>query len=74
MTDELCLSGIALDDGRIGVLIQAFEKEPAASADLVRSVEVLRHAASMLTVLAEDGTIVFQNPAAIAAFGLLAEF
>lgn len=74
LTVKLFLSGIALDDGRIGVLIQAFEKEPAASADLVRSVEVLRHASSMLTVLAEDGTIVFQNPAAIAAFGLLAEF
>lgn len=74
LTVKLFLSGIPLDDGRTGVLIQAFEKEPTVSADIVRSIEVLRHTSFMVTVLSDNGEIIFQNPSAIKAFGSLNEF
>lgn len=74
VTMKLFLSGVPLDDQRIGVLIQAFAKEDAPAADLVRSIEALRHTSLMVTVLDTGGQVVLQNPAAIRAFGALESF
>ncbi len=74
MTMKLFLSGILLDDQRMGVLIQAFEKEQGPTPDLVRSIEALRHTSLMVTLTDVQGHIVLQNPAAIRAFGSLQPF
>jgi rsbT co-antagonist protein RsbR len=73
-TMKLFLSGIPLDDGRVGVLIQAFEVDAGATPDLVRSIEALRHASLMVTLIDFDKAIVMQNPAAIHAFGSTTPF
>lgn len=73
-TMKLFLSGIPLDDQRIGVLIQAFQKEQGPTHDLVRSIEALRHTSLMVTLLDRAGEIILQNPAAIRAFGPLPKF
>jgi rsbT co-antagonist protein RsbR len=73
-TMKLFLSGVPLDDGRTGVLIQAFLKEKGPSPDVVRSIEALRHTSVMVTLLDEEGKIVLQNPAAIRAYGAEAAF
>lgn len=74
VTLKLFMTGIPLDDGRTGVLIQAFVKEKAPSPDLVRSIEALRHTSVMVTLLDTEGEIVLQNPAAQRAFGASAPF
>ena len=74
VTMNLFLSGIPLDDQRMGVLIQAFEKEQGPAPDLVRSIEALRHTSLMVTLIDIDGNIVLQNPAAIRKFGSLRAF
>lgn len=74
ITLKLFFSGIPLDDGRMGALIQAFEKERAPSADLVRSIEALRHTTVLVTLLDNTGKILLQNPAAVYAYGADAQF
>ncbi|MDI1475350.1 STAS domain-containing protein [Polyangium sp. y55x31] len=74
VTLKLFMTGVPLDDGRTGVLIQAFVKENAPSPDLVRSIEALRHTSVMVTLLDMAGEIVLQNPAAQRAFGASAPF
>lgn len=74
VTMKLFMSGIPLDDQRIGVLIQAFAKEKGPTPDLVRSIEALRHTSLMVTLLDIEGQIILQNPAAIRAFGTLQKF
>jgi rsbT co-antagonist protein RsbR len=69
VTMKLFMSGVRLDDDRIGVLIQAFVKEQGPTPDLARSIEALRHTSLMVTILDMEGKIVLQNPAAIRAFG-----
>lgn len=71
---KLFLSGVPLDDERMGVLIQAFEILQGPSPDLVRSIEALRHTTLMITLVDIAGTIVLQNPAAIRAFGSVKPF
>ncbi|MDI1445619.1 STAS domain-containing protein [Polyangium sp. 6x1] len=73
-TMKLFMTGVPLDDGRTGVLIQAFLKEKAPSADLVRSIEALRHTSVMVTLLDMEGAVVLQNPAAQRAFGAAVAF
>jgi anti-anti-sigma regulatory factor/PAS domain-containing protein len=68
VTMKLFLSGVPLDDGRTGVLIQAFPKD-APEPDLVRSIEALRHTSVMVTLLDAEGALLLQNPAAQSAFG-----
>ncbi|MDI3291765.1 STAS domain-containing protein [Polyangium sp. 15x6] len=74
VTMKLFMTGVPLDDGRTGVLIQAVVKEQAPSPDLVRSIEALRHTSVMVTLLDMAGEIVLQNPAAQRAFGVAAPF
>ncbi|HVK66999.1 MAG TPA: PAS domain-containing protein [Polyangium sp.] len=73
-TMKLFMTGVPLDDGRTGVLIQAVVKEKAPSPDLVRSIEALRHTSVMVTLVDMAGEIVLQNPAAQRAFGTSAPF
>jgi anti-anti-sigma regulatory factor len=74
VTVKLFMSGVALDDGRTGVLMQGFVKEKAPDADLVRSIEALRHTSMMVTLLDDEGGILLQNPSAQQAFGPAAPF
>lgn len=74
VTLKLFLSGVPLDDQRIGVLIQAFEKEQGPSQESLRVLEVFRHVSVMATLIDFDRNIVLQNPTAIHAFGALSAF
>jgi anti-anti-sigma regulatory factor len=65
---RLYFSGIALDDGRTAAFIQAVARE-SVDADLVRSVEALRHTSVAVTLLDPAGAILLQNPASARAFG-----
>ncbi|HRI71608.1 MAG TPA: PAS domain-containing protein [Polyangium sp.] len=69
VTMKLFLSGVPLDDGRTGVLIQAFEITQGPSADLVRSIEALRHTTLMISIIDIQGEIILQNPADTRTFG-----
>jgi len=74
VTMKLFLSGVPLEDGRTGVLIQAFVKEQGPTPDLVRSIEALRHTSMAVTLLDGEERILLQNPAALQAFGADAPF
>lgn len=74
VTMKLFLSGIPLDDQRIGVLIQAFEKEQGPSHESLRTLEVFRHVSVMATLMDFDRKIILQNPSAIHIFGPLTPF
>lgn len=74
VTVKLFMSGVPLDDGRTGVLMQGFVKEKAPDADLVRSIEALRHTSMMVTLLDGEGGILLQNPSAQSTFGPSAPF
>ncbi|WP_438024857.1 STAS domain-containing protein [Sorangium sp. So ce233] len=67
-------SGIDLDDGRQGILIQAVFDEGAPDAARSRSVEALRHSSVMVTLLDAQGGVLLHNPAALRAFGEGAPF
>ncbi|WP_437956791.1 PAS domain-containing protein [Sorangium sp. So ce119] len=67
-------SGIDLDDGRQGILIQAVFDEGAPEAARSRSVEALRHSSVMVTLLDAQGGVLLHNPAALRAFGEDAPF
>ncbi|KYG09711.1 hypothetical protein BE21_16335 [Sorangium cellulosum] len=67
-------SGIDLDDGRPGILIQALSDDGAPEAERARSVEALRHSSVMVTLLDAQGGVLLHNPAALRAFGESAPF
>jgi anti-anti-sigma regulatory factor/PAS domain-containing protein len=67
-TLKLYFSGVELDDGRTGVLIQAFEVG-AADPELLRGIEALRHTSTLVVLLDERGGFLMRNPAALRAFG-----
>ena len=62
-------SAVELDDGRLAILFQAVVKETPIEPSMLRGVEALRHTSLMVTLASEQGDIVFQNPAALRAFG-----
>lgn len=62
-------SGIELEDGRLAILFQALVKETPIEPTMLRGAEALRHTALMVTLTSEQGDILFQNPAALRAFG-----
>lgn len=61
--------GVPLPDGRIGMLNHALTSEVAADHTLLRGVEALRHTTVIVALLAPDGSILMQNPAAQVVFG-----
>ena len=62
-------SGIELDDGRLAILFQALPKQRELDESLVRGVEALRHTSLLVSLVGDGGKVVFQNPAALRAFG-----
>jgi rsbT co-antagonist protein RsbR len=68
-TVRLHLSGVPLDDGRIGMLNQALPSGVAQDPTLLRGIESLRHTSVMVALVTESGEILMQNPAALAVFG-----
>lgn len=64
------VSGIRLDDDRVGLLIQVTSRDDVApDADLLRGVEALRHCTMMVATVDLEGAILMRNPAALRAFG-----
>jgi rsbT co-antagonist protein RsbR len=66
-------SGIELDDGRTGALVQAFPTE-GHDPELVRGIEALRHTSILVTLIDEHGAVLMRNPAVLRAFGGDADF
>lgn len=62
-------SGVALPDGRTGILFQAMVKEQALDGSMIRGVEVLRHTSLMVSLLDEQGEELFHNPTVLRMFG-----
>lgn len=63
-------SGWELADGRIAMLVEGHLPQPSRMvADTVRSLEVLHHVSSPVSLFTLDGELLFQNPAAIACYG-----
>jgi anti-anti-sigma regulatory factor len=60
-------SGITLEDGRLAILFQAQLKGPDLDASMVRAVEALRHTSLMVSILDEQGGVIYHNPAALRA-------
>jgi anti-anti-sigma regulatory factor len=67
------ISAIALDDGRMAMLVRA---RPATGVDpaLVRGIEAVRHTSAIIALIGEDGAILMRNPASIRTFGEVAPF
>ncbi|AUX48200.1 anti-anti sigma factor protein [Sorangium cellulosum] len=61
--------GIRLDDGRLAILFQALPRQPGIDASMVRGVEAVRHSSVLVSVVDEDGVVLFHNPAALRALG-----
>jgi rsbT co-antagonist protein RsbR len=62
-------SGVRLDDGRLALLGQAIAKGCTLDPTMVRGVEAVRHSTVMVSLLEESGERLFDNPAALRAFG-----
>lgn len=69
MSTRMNVSGVPLDDGRMGLLFLCALKERAPDPNLVRSTEAMRHTRLVVAIIAENGEILLRNPAAIRAFG-----
>ena len=70
---RLCSSRLELDDGRIGLLQQAFIKDEIDPA-LVRSVQALHYTSVSVALLSMEGTTLVENPMAHRLFGQDAPF
>lgn len=62
-------SAITLDDGQLAILFQATLKEKPFEPSMVRATEALRHTSLLVSLHDLDGAVLFQNPAALRAFG-----
>jgi len=69
LTMHCRVSGIPLDDGRIGMMLQATETQRCVDPELVRGIEAIRHIWAMVALLDESGAVLMQNPAGVRAFG-----
>lgn len=70
VTVRLHLSGVTLDDGRLGMLNQAIPREAGPDPALLRGIEALRHTPVMVALVDQRGEILTQNQAAQRAFGV----
>jgi len=61
-------SGVTLDDGRLAILFQAELKGPSLDASMVRAVEALRHTSLLVSMLDEQGSALYHNPATLRTF------
>ncbi|AKT42150.1 STAS domain-containing protein [Chondromyces crocatus] len=62
-------SGLWLEDGAFGMLVQVVEQNRAPDADLVRGIEALRHTDTPVAMVTFEGELLMRNPAALRAFG-----
>lgn len=62
------MTGIALDDGRLAELCEAFVRDGVDPLD-VRGVEALRHTSVMVALVTPAGEVLMQNPSTLRAFG-----
>jgi len=65
----LHLRAIVLRDGRLAMLNQAVKIEEGASASILRSLAMVRHAKATTVLIDEQGMILAQNAGAAAEFG-----
>ncbi|WAS99078.1 PAS domain-containing protein [Nannocystis punicea] len=70
---KLHFAPIALGDGRIGVLHHVFPRDEGPDPASLRGIQALSLTAVIVAVVEFGGRIVMKNPAAIAAFGRLAD-
>jgi len=69
VTVTLITGGVTLDDGTLGVLLQAIPNDLGPDPGLVRGIEALRHSSVLVALLDDDGEVLMRNPAALNAFG-----
>lgn len=68
-------SGVRIEQGRLAMLFEATPVETReVSAEDLRGIEALRHTSVMITLYDAQGELLFQNPAAIRAFGSAGNF
>ncbi len=69
----LCTAkGIRFPDGRLGMFVAGTHVEQRDLPPLeLRGVEALRHTSVLITLFAQDGSVIMQNPAAQRCFGLM---
>jgi len=70
-TVDCTCSGIAIDDGRLAMLVEG--RQTALQADVVRSVEALRHTGVNICLFDHTETPLYQNPADLRTFGSSAQ-
>ncbi|MCY1005970.1 STAS domain-containing protein [Nannocystis pusilla] len=70
---KLHFAPIALGDGRIGVLHHVFPRDEGPDPNQLRGIQALTVTAVIVALVEFGGRIVMKNPAAIAAFGRLAD-
>ncbi len=62
------LSGIRIDDDRLGMLVEASSPRSDVHADELRAVEALRHTRVLVSLFDAEGQPLFENPAAQRTF------
>lgn len=65
----LHLRAVIMPDGRLAMLNQAVKMSKEAPASLRRAITALRHISALVAFVDAQGTILMQNPAAMAEFG-----
>ncbi|WP_416138066.1 diguanylate cyclase [Halomonas sp. HK25] len=60
-------SGVAIDDGRTGMLVEGLEHDASLDASSLRALEAVRHTPLMVSVFDAQGQLLVRNPAAHAA-------
>ncbi len=61
-------SGVLIEEGRLAMLVEGRQGAEEKEEEL-RGIEALRHTSVMISLLDLQGAVLFQNPAAIRAFG-----
>jgi diguanylate cyclase (GGDEF)-like protein len=67
-------SGVAIDDGRTGMLVEGLEHDTALDASSLRALEAVRHTPMMVSVFDGKGSLLVRNPAAYAVRAGLTSF
>ncbi|MEG4319390.1 MULTISPECIES: diguanylate cyclase [unclassified Microcoleus] len=62
-------SGIRIDSGRLGMLVEGTIATDRIEPETLRSIEALRHTTLMVSLYALDGVPLLQNPAALRCYG-----
>jgi diguanylate cyclase (GGDEF)-like protein len=60
-------SGVVMDNGRTGMLVEGLENDISLDASSLRALEAVRHTPMMVSVFDGQGRLLVRNPAALAA-------